>query len=269
MEVDDPVEIQRLSSQQDDAPVNYLSIENDIRITNTSCQVEPKDHIGRCRFNLEFNLKVITFHSNGNSINKCAQHFEIDRRIVSRWIRNQERIKGMKLKRSTFRCKSVNDLASYPFMENQLIEWIKEKRETGACISGLTIKQKAIELYNSIYMNINEASVEFKANNGWLLNFCKRKKLVVRRITTSGRDLPSNTITIIKNFFNTYQNIVNKSNFSKEKVINMDETCIYLDFPSNYTYASKGSKRVKAQKTGGEHARISAGFTASADFQFL
>ncbi|CAF0805036.1 unnamed protein product [Brachionus calyciflorus] len=52
IEVDDPVEIQRLSSQQAVAPENYLSIENDIRSPNTSSQVEPKDHIGRCRFNL-------------------------------------------------------------------------------------------------------------------------------------------------------------------------------------------------------------------------
>ncbi|CAF0805017.1 unnamed protein product [Brachionus calyciflorus] len=88
---------------------------------------------------------------------------------------------------------------------------------------------------------------------------------MVRRITTSGRVLPSNTITIVKNFFNTCHNVVNKSNFSKVKVINMDDTCIYLDFPSNYTYASKGSKGVKANTTGGERAQISSGFTASAD----
>lgn len=46
--------------------------------------------------------------------------------------------------------------------------------------------------------------------------------------------------------------------------MNMDETTIYLDFPSNFTYESKGAKRVKATTCGGEKAKISAAFTASA-----
>jgi len=29
-------------------------------------------------------------------------------------------------------------------------------------------------------------------------------------------------------------------------IMNMDETSVYVDFPSNYTYEEKGTKRVKA-----------------------
>jgi len=39
----------------------------------------------------------------------------------------------------------------------------------------------------------------------------------------------------------------------------MDETSIYLDSTSNYSYAAKGSKRVKATTTGNERTRLSAG----------
>jgi len=35
---------------------------------------------------------------------------------------------------------------------------------------------------------------------GWLLNFLKRNKWVLRRITTSRRDLPDNSIETILNF---------------------------------------------------------------------
>lgn len=45
----------------------------------------------------------------------------------------------------------------------------------------------------------------------------------------------------------------------------MDESAIYLDAPSSYTYACKGSRRVKATTTGNEKTRLSAAFTASAD----
>ena len=47
-------------------------------------------------------------------------------------------------------------------------------------------------------------------------------------------------------------------------ILNMDESAIYLDAPSNYSYTEKGSKRVKASTTGSERVRLSTAFTASA-----
>lgn len=49
----------------------------------------------------------------------------------------------------------------------------------------------------------------------------------------------------------------------------MDETCIYLDCPSNYTYSAKEVRRVKASTAGGERTRLSACFTAAANGQKL
>ena len=39
--------------------------------------------------------------------------------------------------------------------------------------------------------------------------------------------------------------------YTNDQIINMDETSIYLDFPSNYTNERKGAKRVKSVTTGG------------------
>ncbi|CAF1083963.1 unnamed protein product [Brachionus calyciflorus] len=44
----------------------------------------------------------------------------------------------------------------------------------------------------------------------------------------------------------------------------MDETSIYLDCPSKYSYATKGDKRVKVDTHGGEMVRMSACFAANA-----
>ncbi len=49
----------------------------------------------------------------------------------------------------------------------------------------------------------------------------------------------------------------------------MDETCIYLDCPSNYTYSERGVRRVKASTAGGERTRLSSVFTAAATGQKL
>jgi hypothetical protein len=53
--------------------------------------------------------------------------------------------------------------------------------------------------------------------------------------------------------------------YTEGQLLNMDETAIYLDRPSNYTYSKIGEKRVKASTAGGERTRLSAAFTAAAN----
>jgi hypothetical protein len=45
----------------------------------------------------------------------------------------------------------------------------------------------------------------------------------------------------------------------------MDESSIYLDSPSSYTFDVNGTRRVKANTTGNEKTRLSAAFSAAAD----
>ena len=53
-------------------------------------------------------------------------------------------------------------------------------------------------------------------------------------------------------------------NVPRSSVINLDETSIYLDAKSNYTYDQVGAKRVPATTSGNEKTRISVYFAASA-----
>ncbi len=131
-------------------------------------------------------------------------------------------------------------------MEKRLQEWISNKRLEGACLTGLSIKKQAHMLFNEVYQNPAESSLDFRASNGWFSNFCKRHRYTLRRITTTGRELPSTTIEIIKKFFSDWQKITNSFEFSRDKIVNMDETAIYLDNPTNYTFDRIGTRRVKA-----------------------
>jgi len=51
----------------------------------------------------------------------------------------------------------------------------------------------------------------------------------------------------------------------RSQILNMDESAIYLDAPSNYTYAESGARRVKAVTSGNDRTRLSVAFTAAAD----
>jgi hypothetical protein len=112
------------------------------------------------------------------------------------------------------------------------------KRTSGVCITGDDLRREAILAYNNIHivMNSNDQEMNsnvilinklnqslnlqmntdgntllktrcskprsnFKASPGWLANFCKRKNIVMRRVTTSGRDLPHNYMNQIYDHF--------------------------------------------------------------------
>jgi hypothetical protein len=169
----------------------------------------------------------------------------------------------MKFRRFHYKVKPEKELSKYPIMEYKLYQWICEQREKGGCVSGTAIKQKAIELFNVVYENTIERQNEFKASNGWFSNFCKRKLLTIRRITTTGRDFPKDAIKSIKTFFSECQQMVNHNSFNSNQLINMDETSIYLDYPSNYTISVKGAKRVQAVTAGAQRTRLSAAFSAT------
>ena len=131
-------------------------------------------------------------------------------------------------------------------------------------ISCRFLQLQARSIFERIYKNTEFESIDFSASRGWQENFCKRFNLVMRRVTTTGRELPSNCINTIKTFFTACQRRVNEDNNSA-RFINGDETTIYLDSPSKTTYEVKGARRVKATTCGAEKTRLSALFTVSAD----
>lgn len=57
---------------------------------------------------------------------------------------------------------------------------------------------------------------------GWLNNFLARRNLVLRRVTTSRRDIPTEAKELTKSFLES----------AATSLLNMDEASFYLDEPS-------------------------------------
>jgi hypothetical protein len=132
----------------------------------------------------------------------------------------------------------------------------------------VNFKAEALVFYPIVYKNSVDTP-SFCASNGWLDNFLQRFNLVLRRITAKGRDLPKNIRSISLEWFAKCNEIFKKALFNRRLLMNMDETSIYIDFPSNYSYEECGVKRVKAVTAGQEKTRMSAAFTATADIIYL
>lgn len=161
-------------------------------------------------------------------------------------------------------------------MENQLKSWVVEQRTKGVCIAGNVLVARAKQLYDEIHPETEPADFEsvcskdrknFRFSRGWLENFLRRRKLVMRRISSTGRDLPLDTLSRINLYFTELYENLKEYSFTLGQILNMDESCIYLDCPSNYTYSPIGVRRVKASTAGGERTRLSSSFTAAANGQ--
>ena len=110
-------------------------------------------------------------------------------------------------------------------MEDTLFDWIMDTRDSGLCVNQRSIKAKASEL-------MSRSDNNFKASSGWLYRFLKRKNLVLRRVTTTGRELPRKAPQTINNFLNECSAKFQVDGFDRKCLLNMDETSIYIDSPS-------------------------------------
>ena len=77
---------------------------------------------------------------------------------------------------------------------------------------------------------------ESKAFDGWLSNFCTRRGYVLRRVSSCGRELPKDCLNIIFKFYSDLTKIIQDNSFEKGQILNMDESCKYLDAPSKILY---------------------------------
>lgn len=125
--------------------------------------------------------------------------------------------------RKTRRRVRRREKCKWPNLEEELYDWIVDMRQQGRCVSGKMVRDRALQLVGNL---------EFRASNGWLNNFLARRHLVRRRVTTSGRDLPTNAPNLARTFLSHAATKFCRPNFQKSSLLNMDETSFYLDEPS-------------------------------------
>lgn len=186
---------------------------------------QPKPQTRYKNYTLSFKLNVLDYVSkNNNNITHASRHFNIDRKVIRNWRKNKSKIVSQSHKTESFRIKK-SPHPRYKEMEEVLYDWVVEQRDLGLCVSQRSIKRKALEI-------VSQTNSTFLASSGWLHRFLKRNKLVLRRITTSGRELSKDAPKIINDFLDHCTKF-QVEGFDRRCLINMDETSIYLDSPSN------------------------------------
>lgn len=131
-------------------------------------------------------------YTKSKSNRDAAKQFGVDKKKVREWKVNAESLKQVGAKRMKLQgggCKIKNlDL------EEDLLEWIHERRDNSLRVSRKLIMRKAKAIHTE---SAGEDIVEknsFQANRGWLKKFMKRNYLSLRRRTTRIQQDPANLV---------------------------------------------------------------------------
>ena len=177
----------------------------------------------RRSFKLIFKVKIIKYYEKVRSKAKTAAKFNIDRKSVRRWLNERVKIFDSLFKRSRSYIHR-NCSSHFPELERILNNFVIEQRSRGVCVTSREIKREALRIANNL--NI----INFTASNGWFENFLKRFNFTLRRISSTGRQLPTNIKEIIQDHLKTCAD--DMAGRDRSEVFNFDETCVYLDNPS-------------------------------------
>ena len=148
----------------------------------------------RRTFTREFELEVVSWHfNNSKNVNKTANKFEIDRRQVRNWIKDEGKIRKQNRKSKAARI----GLVRFPLMENQLKEEFLGMRREGKSVKRWWFTAKAKQILKQLHPNEDDT---FRFSNRWFEGFCRRNKISLRRKTHAAQKSPAQLRTAISGF---------------------------------------------------------------------
>ena len=206
--------------------------------------------------------KKVADYARFHGVRKAAKKFSVGHSNVVRWQKEEvSRIRNP-VKRS-HKCGQGRKLTYSKELEDKLVAWILEKRETDCvAISTQVIRCKALAL-------ITPVKPSFKASDGWVRKFMKRNNLVLRAKTHISQALPKDLEEKISAFRRQVTSIFENGDFPLEFVCNMDETPVFLDLVPNRVVDKRGKKTINVRTTASEKNRVTTTLCCTASGKML
>ena len=121
-------------------------------------------------------------------------------------------------------------------VEEEVYKWIVDRRNSYRNVTRKAIQQQALKFFEQ-----SGSSQSFVASNGWCDNFMKRFNLSVRRKTHQSQRLPQEVVPKVIAFLKYVRKYYATHEVLPEQCTAMDETCVFLENPSNKTVSITGN----------------------------
>lgn len=207
-------------------------------------------------YDANFKIMVINHAKISNNC-AAARKYGISEANVRRWINDEARLKNARSTRKAF---SGPQQGRFKEIENEVVDYVREKRKEGMAITRDVIRMKAREVAQQ-----KAIPGKFKGSNGWCTRMMQRNGLVLRRRTTLAQHLPDAYEEKLTEFQRYVIKLRKQHSYLMGQIGNADETPVYFDMPSNTTVDDKGAKSVLVRTTGNDKSRITVMLCVLAD----
>src|SRR6185437_15494925 len=96
-------------------------------------------------YTIAFKLEAIKY-AEDSSNRRAAKFYNIDRKRVQEWRKQKKELEPVKNKEQVRALKGRGRKAKYPALENELLDYIKQRREEKQAVTMFMIRNKAKEL---------------------------------------------------------------------------------------------------------------------------
>ena len=194
----------------------------------------------RSSYTREYKLQVVAFYhdrAKGN-LHRTANEFEIDRKQVRSWVKNESTIRKQKYTQRAQRGR----VAMFPVMEEALYAEFREARKVGKRVKEWWFRIRGKQILNEMHSNNT-----FKFSRNWLQRFMKRWRISLRRKTHSAQKDPASLLTQVSQFHSELWTVRKNGVFTDADIANMDQTPLPFVLDDGTTYDSVYAKEVWIQ----------------------
>ena len=213
-------------------------------------------------YSTEYNLETIKFAKESKSIYSAAKKFNVDHKRIREWQSTKAKLQAADNKR-----KCLDGGVRKPFavgLEDELLEWIHERRSTGLQVSRAMILHKAQAIHEQ-KCKAWQVSPSFILSNGWVQKCMARNRLSERCRTTELQKDQDRLIDKLIAYILQVQRQQNRHSYSHSDIISMDQTAVWQYMLSSTTVDNVGEKSIRLKTTGHERSKVSVCLTAKAD----
>ena len=222
-----------------------------------------QSHAGRkvISYSTEYKLEAITSAEESKSISSVAKKFNVDRKRIREWQSTKAKLQAADNKR-----KRLDGGDRKPFdvgLEDELLEWIHERRSSGLRVSRAMILHKARASHEQ-KCKAWQVSPSFIASNSWVQKCMSRNGLSVRRRTTESQKDPDRLIDKLIACILEVRRQRSRHSYSYSDIIAINETAVWQDMLSSATVDKAGESSIRLKTTGHEKSKVSVCLTAKA-----
>ena len=207
-------------------------------------------------------LETIKFAKESKSIYSAAKKFNADHKRTREWQSTKAKLQAADNKR-----KCLDGGVRKPFavgLEDELLEWIYERRSTGLQVSRAMIPHKAQAIHEQ-KCKAWQVSPSFILSNSWVQKCMARNRLSERCRTTELQKDQDRLIGKLIAYILQVQRQQNRHSYSHSDIISMDQTAVWQYMLSSTTVDNVGEKSIRLKTTGHERSKVSVCLTAKAD----